>query len=126
VLLFRRSSYEFQRIYDYFKNSKCRHKMRSRLSADTEELKSIVSFEDVQVMTGRKIYKRTHKEDILRLAEEGMSNEAANYQTALKQLWDGLTDEAWADWCKKVESENNPPGVDHLFQYVHLMIELQI
>ena len=70
-------------------------------------------------MTGRKLFEKRNKESIAQLAEQGVSNRVANHQTALKQLWDGLTADEQAEWCVEAASEDDPPGIEHIFQYVN-------
>jgi hypothetical protein len=80
-----------------FKNIKHRAKTIAR-----EEFEPLISFQDGPEVTGRGLFAKEKKGEVLQLSEDGpSSNAAANYQTALKNLWDGLTDEKKAEWEQK-------------------------
>ena len=104
---------------------KHRTKTRTCTTDETDEFKPLISFQESD-LTGRKLYEQANKDGIVKLAESGPSPiAAANYQSALKQLWNSLTDGERTDWERKAgiaEVGRNEGSYDseHVMKYVHI------
>ncbi|KAJ7906339.1 hypothetical protein B0H13DRAFT_1880654 [Mycena leptocephala] len=64
------------------------------------------------ILSGRQLFARDKQADVAAAAKQldsdkgaQATNEVASYQTALKQLWDGLSPEEQAEWDEKAEDE---------------------
>ena len=83
-------------------------------------------------MTGCKLYEQANKDDIMKLAKCGPSAiAAANYQSALKGLWDSLTDGGRTEWEQKAqeaEEAQNEGSYDseHIMKYVCVTIIMPV
>jgi hypothetical protein len=92
--------------------------VKRRGPSESEEFKPLISFHD-DLETGRKLYEDSNKNVIQALARNGPSNvHVANYQTALNQLWNSLTDEERAEWNRKGAALTNEDSYEseHIFE----------
>src|SRR3984957_4031617 len=104
-----------QRISTLLKNAKHRAKIFA-MNAANEDFKPLISFDDPS--TGRKLFEKEHKDDIIKHAESGPSSvAAANYQSVLKNLWDSLTEGERTEWEQKAESQNEASDTERIFKY---------
>jgi hypothetical protein len=98
-----------------------KHRLKFKKSEGAVIFQPLVSFEDSPETSGRKLFEKVHKDELVTSArDDTTTNAAAAYQTALRQRYDALTKDEKAEWEQKAAAEGECAEsyqADHIFTY---------